>query len=153
MNVLFLFIALMLVFTVVIIGTTQRIFQIPEWFSNPPVSFELLKSESKRVKSFWIPLSILFIVSACTSIILNWQYTDVRNYAIAGLACYAITRVLSAAYFVREIAAFSKMPADALPTRELLHRTKTWLRLTTTRDVLQLLAAIFITIAFYNLLT
>ncbi len=151
MNVTILLIAMILIWIAVIVGTWQRIFQMPKWFSDPPASFELMRQQSKKAKSFWIPLSILFMICACTSLILNWQYPDTRNHIIGGLACFVTTGILSGVYFVKEVLAFSKMPADSPHTPELIRRTKRWLRWTTVRDILQLLAAIFLTIAYRHL--
>jgi hypothetical protein len=54
-------------------------------------------------------------------------------------------------YFVKEVLAFSNMPVDAPKTPELMNRTRFWLRCTTVRDILQLLAAIFATLAYTHL--
>ena len=148
MNVTILLIAMILMWIAVIIGTWQRIFQMPKWFSDPPASFELIRRQSKKAKSFWIPLSILFVICASTSLILNWQYQGIRDHIIGGLVCYIATGILSGVYFVKEILSFSKMSPDAPRTPELIQRTKRWLRWTTVRDVLQFLAAIFLTIAY-----
>src|SRR6266480_7463561 len=101
MNVTLLLIAVILMWIAVAVGTWQRIFQMPKWFSNPPASFELIRRQSKKAKSFWIPLSALFMICACTSLILNWQYTDTRNHILAGIGCYVITGILSGVYFVK----------------------------------------------------
>ena len=148
MNVTILLIAMILMWIAVVVGTWQRIFQMPKWFSDPPASFELIRRQSKKAKSFWIPLSILFVICAGTSLILNWQYRGIRDHIIGGLGCYIITGILSGIYFVKEVLAFSKMPVDAPRTPELIKRTKRWLRWTTIRDLLQLSAAIFLTIAY-----
>jgi len=148
MNVTILLIAMILMWIAVVVGIWQRIFQMPKWFSDPPASFELIRRQSKKAKSFWIPLSILFVICASTSLILNWHYRSIRDHIIGGLGCYIITGILSGIYFVKEVLAFSKMPVDAPRTPELIKRTKRWLRWTTIRDLLQLSAAIFLTIAY-----
>lgn len=135
----------------VVVGTWQRVFQMPKWFADPPASFGLIRRQSKKARRFWIPLSALFMVCAGMALVLNWQYLTVRNYILLGLASYALTGILSAMYFVREIIAFTKIPPDAPKTQELLWRTGTWLRWTTVRDILQLFAAIFLTLAYNNL--
>ena len=33
----------------------------------------------------WILLSALFVLSACTALILNWQLPDIRNHIIGGI--------------------------------------------------------------------
>jgi hypothetical protein len=135
----------------VIAGTYQRIFKMPKWFENPPVSFERIRKQSKSAKIFWIPLSLLFMISLVISVILNWEQPMVRNYIFASMACFGLTGALSSLYFVKEVLAFSNMPVNAPKTPELIDRTKFWLKWTTVRDILQLLAAIFVTIAYSNL--
>ena len=131
-------------------GLYQRIFEMPKWFANPPVSFELIRKQSKAARAFWIPLSALFMISLLTALILNWQNHIVRSYIFATLACFGLTGALSGIYFVKEVIAFTKISIDAPQTPELLHRVKFWLRWTTVRDVLQILAAIFVTAAYVN---
>jgi hypothetical protein len=148
MNYVSLFMAMMLIWVAVIAGLYQRIFKMPKWFANPPASFELIIRQGKKARAFWIPLSVLFIISAITAWLLNLQSEDVRKHIVGGLICFGLTGLLSAIYFVREVIAFTRTPTDASQTPELLKRTRSWLRWTTVRDVLQVLSAIFITIAY-----
>jgi len=135
----------------VIAGTYQRLFSMPKWFENPPASFERIRKQSKPAKMFWIPLSALFMISLVISLILNWEEPIVRNYIFASVACFGLTGALSGLYFVKEVLAFSNMPASAPKTPELLNRTRLWLKRTIVRDVLQLLTAIFVTLAYIHL--
>jgi hypothetical protein len=151
MNATVLLVAVVAMWIAVIVGTYQRIFKMPKWFEDPPASFERIRKQSKGAKMFWIPLSLIFIISLLVSLILNWQYAMARNYIFASLACFGLTGALSGMYFVKEVLAFSNMPVNAPKTPELLHRTRLWLKRTTVRDVLQLLAAIFVTLAYENL--
>jgi hypothetical protein len=148
MNYTSLFVAMILIWIAVIVGLYQRIFEMPKWFSNPPASFELIRRQSKKARAFWIPLSILFIISIVTAYFLNTQSDDVRKHILAGLICFGLTGVLSGAWFVKEVLAFTRMSADEPQTPELLQRTKQWLRWTSIRDILQLCSALFITIAY-----
>jgi hypothetical protein len=147
MNAIVLLMAVVLMWIAVIVGLYQRIFKMPKWFEDPPASFERIRRQSKGAKKFWIPLSLLFIISLLVSLILNWQYTIVRSYLFASLACFGLTGALSGMYFVKEVLAFSNMPVTAPKTPDLINRTRFWLRWTTVRDILQLLAAIFVTLA------
>ena len=151
MNGTILLIAVILIWIAVLAGTYQRIFEMPKWFANPPASFELIRKQSKLAKTFWIPLSILFVISACIALILNWQYAGTRVHIIGALICFGLTGLLSGVYFVKEVIAFTKIPVDAAQTPELLRRVRVWLRWTTVRDVLQLFAAVFLTIAYIHL--
>ena len=151
MNGTILLIAVILIWIAVLAGTYQRIFEMPKWFANPPASFELIRKQSKTARIFWIPLSILFVISACIALILNWQYAGTRVHIIGALICFGLTGLLSGVYFVKEVIAFTKIPVDAAQTPELLRRVRVWLRWTTVRDVLQLFAAVFLTIAYIHL--
>ena len=148
MNYVSLFISMITIWIAVIAGLYQRIFQMPKWFENPPASFERIRRQSKKARAFWIPLSVLFILSTVMAYFLNTQSEDVRKHILGGLLCFGLTGILSAAYFVKEILAFTRIPVEAAQTAELLQRTKTWLRWTMIRDILQVLAALFVTIAY-----
>lgn len=124
MNHTALLVAMILMWIAVIVGTYQRIFEMPKWFSNPPASFELIRKQSKKARSFWIPLSILIIIAICTSAILYWQDFDLRIHILGGLLCFVLTGIVSTVYFVREVVAFSQIPAEAPQTPELIQRTK-----------------------------
>ena len=143
-----LLITMVLIWIAFIVGLYQRIFQMPKWFANPPSSFELIRKQSKTARAFWLPLSALLMVSLIGALILNWQSTNSRTHLFGALACFGLTGALSGIYFVREIIAFTKIPVDAPQTPELLRRTRLWLRWTSIRDVLQLFAALFVTIAY-----
>jgi hypothetical protein len=148
MNVTILLIASVLTWIAVIVGLYQRIFLMPKWFENPPSSFELIRKQSRSARLFWIPLSALIMISLITALILNWENYGVRIHIFGSLVCFGLTGALSGIYFVKEVLNFSKMPVDAPQTPDLIRRTKFWLKLTMVRDVLQILAAGFVTIAF-----
>ena len=148
MNNTFLLIATILIWIAVVVGLYQRIFQMPKWFANPPLSFELIRKQSKAARTFWIPLSALLMISLIGALILNWKYPGIRYHIFGALACFGLTGALSGIYFVKEVIAFTKIPFDAAQTPELLRRTRLWLRWTSVRDVLQVLAALFVTIAY-----
>ena len=141
-------VAVILMWVAVIVGTYQRIVEMPKWFSNPPLSFELIRKQSKKARLFWITVSVLFMISICSALILNWQYMETRVHIIGAIICFSLTGILSGLFFVKEVIAFTKIPMNAAPTPALIQRVKFWLRWTSVRDVLQILAAIFVTIAY-----
>lgn len=146
-----LLVGLILIWIAVIAGTYQRIFEMPKWFANPPASFELIRKQSKKARAFWIPLSALFMISIGISLVLYWNHVDTRIHIIGAIVCFGLTGALSGIYFVKEVIAFTKIPTNAPQTPELLHRVRFWLRWTTVRDILQLFAALFLTIAYNHL--
>jgi hypothetical protein len=143
-----LLIATVLSWIAVIAGLYQRVFAMPKWFASPPASFELIRRQSKKARIFWIPLSILYIFSLVIAWFLNDHSQDARIHIIGAIICFALTGILSALYFVPEILSFIKIPTDAPQTPQLLKRIKRWLRWTTGRDILQILSALFVTIAY-----
>ena len=151
MNQTVLLVSMILIWIAFVVGTYQRVFEMPKWFANPPASFELIRKQSKKARSFWIPLSALFMIFIFTSLILNWEYAGIRNHIIGAIVCFGLTGALSGMYFVKEVIAFTKMPPNAVQTPELMRRVKFWLKWTTVRDVLQLFAALFVTIAYNHL--
>ena len=151
MNKTILLVATILMWVAFIAGTYQRIFEMPKWFANPPASFELIRKQSKKARAFWIPLSTLFMIFIGISLVLNWQSVDTRVHIIGAMVCFGLTGALSGIYFVKEVIAFTKIPADAPQTPDLLRRVRFWLRWTTVRDILQFFATAFVSIAYNHL--
>jgi hypothetical protein len=150
MNHTLLLLSAILAWIAVLVGTYQRVFEMPKWFADPPASFELIRRQAKTARMFWIPLSALFMICVCTALVMNWSDEKARWHVMAGIACFGLTGALSGMYFVKEVIAFTKIPVDAPRSEELTARTRTWLRWTTIRDVLQFLAAVFITFGYLH---
>ena len=148
MNLTILLVAVILSWISVVVGLYQRIFKMPLWFENPPVSFERIRKQSKKAKIFWVPHSVLYIIFLVISWFLNDHSSDVRLHIIGSIACFVLTGILCFIYFVPELIAFIKWPDEIAQSPELLKRTRRWLRWTIVRDILQLLSALFITIAY-----
>lgn len=120
-----------------IVGGYERFYRIPKWFENPPQSFGLIATQTKKSTVFWIPVQALFIAALIISIITNWKYADVRIYLLLALGCFLAVAGLTGTYFVKEILTFSKMPATTPLTSGLKKRAQTWLKWTTVRNVIQ----------------
>jgi len=132
----------------VMAGLYQRIFLAPRWFKNPPASFELIRMQTGKARSFWIILSALSIVVLSAALYLNWEWDDGRTHIIGGIICFILTGILGISYFIREIVLFSRMPASAQLTPDLQKRIKRWLRWSPVRDLLLVFAALFVSIAY-----
>ena len=143
-----LLITMVVLWVIVVASLYQRLYTMPKWFENPPLSFERIRKQSKASQLFWLPITGLSLVSLVGSLITNWQYIEVRTYLFAALACFVLNGISTGVYFVKEILYFAKMPADAPQTTELLARTKRWLTWTTLRNVLQIISALFAAIAY-----
>ncbi|MCW3108440.1 MAG: hypothetical protein JWQ09_2946 [Segetibacter sp.] len=148
MNTTFLLIATILTWIAVIAKLYQRFFEMSKRFENPPSSVELIRKQDKRARAFWLPLSALIVIFLIGALILNRKSVGVRIHIFGALVCFGLAGVLNGIYFVKEIIAFTKIPVDAPQTPELLRRTRLWLKWTIVRDVLQVFAALFVTIAY-----
>lgn len=128
-------------------GVRERVVNIPRWFVNPPASFEIIRQQAKGAQRFWIPLQLLFLIALIAAFITNWQHKDVRSLMLIGTAAFLMVIILTAAYFVKEIMYFSKLPVDAPATPDLLKRANTWYQTTISRNILQGIALIFFIMA------
>jgi hypothetical protein len=70
-----------------------------------------------------------------------------RLYFIIAFACFLLVVISTVAYFLKEILAFSKMPATTPVTPALQQRADQWLRLTTFRNILQFISLVMLLIA------
>jgi hypothetical protein len=147
MNIFILQLAASLLWLAVIAGAYQRIIDVPKWFANPPSSFEVIRQQSRKIALFTVPLLLLLTAAFAWALFLNSSVPRVRNYILASIVCFMTGKALSAAYFVKEIVAFSKTPVTAPKTPALVIRVKFWQRWTFLRDVLQVFAALLITLA------
>jgi len=142
--------ATLLLAVIVIAGVRERVVNIPNWFANPPASFDLIRKQAPAAQRFWIPLQILFFIALILAIASNWKYRPVRNLLIAGSVVYLLVVGLTAGYFLREVMYFSRLPADAPATPELLQRAKTWYQTTISRNILQGIALAFLVTAIHK---
>jgi hypothetical protein len=143
-----LLVAAILMWIAVISGLYQRIFIIPKWFKDPPVSFDLIRKQNGTIRSFWIILSALIVFVLFTALYLNWHWPHGRTHIIGGIVCFMLTGILGITYFIREIMIFSKIPGGAGLTPDLQKRIKRWLSWSPVRDLLLILAALFVSIAY-----
>ena len=142
-----LVIATLVLGVIFIAGVRERVVNIPQWFANPPASFELIRKQAPAAARFWIPVQIIFLVALVLAFITNWKHHDVRLMMFFGTAAFLLVIVLTAAFYVKEVMAFSKMPVDAPLTEDLLKRANTWFRTTIIRNIIQGLALVFFIIA------
>jgi hypothetical protein len=142
-----LLIATLTLGVIFIVGIRERIVNMPQWFADPPASFELIRKQAPPATRFWIPVQIIFLVALILAFITNWKYQEVRFMMILGTTAFLLVIVLTAAFYVKEIMAFSKMPVDAPVTEDLLKRANTWFRTTIIRNIIQGVALVFFIVA------
>jgi len=148
MNSFLLIAAAFLLAVNTISGLYMRTRVIPTWFADMPHSFARIRTKAPRG---WVPLQGLFALAFIGALILNWDNDVIRSYMLLVLGCYIVIVVSTGVYFVREILAFSKLPAATKLTPELLKRIARWKLLTTGRNILQVLAALFLIAACFYL--
>lgn len=146
MNSFLLVAAAVLLAANTIFGLYMRTKVIPTWFADMPRSFARIRT---KAPAGWVPLQALFALAFIGAIIVNWDNETVRLYMLLTLGCYVLIVVSTGVYFVKEILAFSKLPGTTKLTSELLKRVARWKLLTTGRNILQVLAAIFLIVACF----
>jgi hypothetical protein len=142
-----LLIATLTLGVIFIAGIRERVVNMPQWFADPPASFELIRKQAPAATRFWIPVQIIFLVALILAFISNWKYQEVRFMMILGTTAFLLVIVLTAAFYVKEVMAFSKMPVDAPVTEDLLKRANTWFRTTIIRNIIQGVALVFFIVA------
>lgn len=145
-----LWIATIMLAIIAIYGTYEYYYNMPKWFSDPPVSFEVIRKQTKSAQKIWIPLQLLFLISFVTALVSNWQVSTIRTYLIFAGIAYLIIIISTGAYFAREIIAFTKIPTNAPKTANLIKRANLWYQSSMIRNVLQFIALVLILIANYK---
>ena len=146
MNSFLLIAAALLLAVNTVFGLYMRTRVIPAWFADMPRSFARIRTKAPKG---WVPLQALFTLAFIAALILNWGNETVRLYMLLTLVCYVLIVVSTGVYFVKEILAFSKLPDTTKLTSELLKRVARWQALTSGRNALQVLAAIFLIVACF----
>jgi hypothetical protein len=88
----------------------------------------------------------VFIILA---LILTWRDVTVRRLLLIALASYAVMRVWSGLFFIREMLAFQQIPLDSPPSAQLSARVARWTRLTWLREPLDIISFASSLLALY----
>ena len=148
MNKTILLIAMTLVWIDFFFGIYHRSVQMPKWIANPPTSLNLIRIESTMPKFFWETISALFIIAAIAGLIANWHHEDARLHIIASLIFFLLAIVLTFVYYIKKRLAVAQLPQDESQKMVMVNRIRSWMRWTLVRDLLVLIAAGFISIAW-----
>ncbi len=111
-------------------GLYEHIVLTPLWSRSPPSSFSIIQ------RGMGVPLQRFWIVT-------------VRRLLLIGLASYAIMRVWSGLFFIREMLAFQKIPPDSAPSAELSARVARWTYWTWFREPLDMISLLCFLLALY----
>jgi len=150
MNYLAVLISMIFIWMGAALDIYQHLFAMPKWFNSAPASFHLIGSQSKKTKAFWIPLTILILFSVGLSILLNWHNSFVRNCLIGATLCFTMAVTISLTWFTKQVLTFTQVKPRESLTPELYYHMKLWLYNTTARDLLQVMAVVFVTVAFVH---
>jgi hypothetical membrane protein len=143
-----LFIAVILLLIDLIFGIYQRFVQMPKWIASPPGSFNVIRTEGTRTKFFWEMIATLYFVSAIVGLALNWNHEEARSHIIASLIFFLLATILNFIYNMKRRLALARLSHDESQNVVLVNKIKSWMRLTIVRDLLLLIAAGFISIAW-----
>jgi hypothetical protein len=148
MNSVFLIAAALLLLLNTLWGLYMRTRVIPTWFADMPRSFARIRTEAPKG---WIPLQAFFAMAFIGALISNWDNAMIRLLLLLVLVCYIVIVVSTGVYFVKEILAFKKLPADVKITEALRQRAARWQTLTTWRNILQVFGAGLLVVSCFYL--
>jgi glucan phosphoethanolaminetransferase (alkaline phosphatase superfamily) len=91
---------------------------------------------------FWAIIHPLLIISLVVALLLNWNSRVRRKLIAFSFIVYVIVLLVSAFYFIPELALFKHSPESTVPATEWLARGKRWQRLSWLRGLTMYLAII-----------
>jgi hypothetical protein len=91
---------------------------------------------------FWAIIHPLLIISLVVALLLNWNSRVRRKLIAFSFIVYVIVLLISAFYFIPELALFKHSPESTVPATEWLARGKRWQRLSWLRGLTMYLAII-----------
>jgi len=142
-----LLIAMILIWIDLFFGIYHRFVQMPKWIGHPPASFGLIDAGSAVTKFFWETVSAFFLIAAVAGLIVNWNHHDARSHIIASLIWFLFALTLNFVYYMNKRLSI-QASLDAAQTHLMVAKIKSWMRWTLVRDVMILIAAGFISIAW-----
>jgi hypothetical protein len=108
-------------------GLYEHIVLVPQWSKAPPASFAIIQPDTGvPLQRFWIPVHAAITAFGIAALVLTWRQPRVRRVLAIGLAVYALMRVWSGLFFIREMLAFQQIPTTAPPSAELSARVASW---------------------------
>ncbi len=131
-------------------GLYEHIVLTPLWSRSPPSSFSIIqRGMGVPLQRFWIPVHVAITMFILLALFLTWNDVTVRRLLLIGLASYAIMRVWSGLFFIREMLAFQKIPPDSAPSAELSARVARWTYWTWFREPLDMISLLCFLLALY----
>jgi hypothetical protein len=96
---------------------------------------------------FWMLIHPLLIVALIIALALNWRSRRRRKLVALSFAVYAVVLVVSALFFIPELAAFKHSPESALSPADWLARGRRWQHLSWVRGAVMYAAELPLLVA------
>ena len=122
-------------------GVYEHAVLMPIWSASPPASFRMIQpGTGVPLQRFWIPVHAAITAFVLLSLVLTWRHREVRLLLLIGLGSYVVMRAWSGVFFIPEMLAFQRIPADSAGSPELAARVARWTFWTWFREPLDLLS-------------
>src|SRR5262245_2614962 len=122
-------------------GLFESIVLAPIWSKSPPASFSIIQpGTGVPLQRFWIPVHVAITFFMIAGLAMTWSDTTVRALLLIALISYIVMRVWSALFFIPQMLAFQKVPADSAPSAELSARVSRWTFWTWFREPLDIVS-------------
>jgi hypothetical protein len=119
------------------------------WASHPPESFSMfLGPYGQKTAHYWRVVSPLATLSFVASLVLNWQLPGRRGHLLTAFVLYLAVQAATIGYFVREQETLIAN-AGGLERNLLAARAGRWMSFNYIRNVLGVLALVFLMLAIF----
>jgi hypothetical protein len=133
-------------------GLFEHIVVTPIWSASLPSSFAIIQpGTGVPLQRFWIPVPAAITIFILTTLPLTWTNVAVRRLLLIGVASYIVMRAWSGLFFIREMLALQKIPADSVPSAELRARVSRWTYWTWFREPLDVVTFVCFLLALERL--
>jgi hypothetical protein len=132
-------------------GLYEHIVLTPLWSRSPPSSFGVIQpGTGVPLQRFWIPVHAAITVFLISALILTWRDAQVRRLLLIALVSYAVMRIWSGFFFIREMLAFQQIPVGSPASPELSARVARWTFWTWFREPLDIVSFLCSLLALYG---
>ncbi len=115
-------------------GLYETLTVMPQWFTDPPRSFQKINERSKQVQAFWIPAQIATFFLLALAVIAKIHEPSELYLAVAGL-CYLAALVSTTAYFLKRIKLFMAAADSTTISPRLRAQSLRWYQLSLLRTL------------------
>ena len=120
----------------------------PVYLSHLPESAIITNGEyALHEEHFWLFIHPLLVLSLIVSLIANWGDAVRRKLIGSTLGVYVAVIVISALYFIPQLAEFHDSPKSGIPSAEWIERGQHWQHMSWIRGAILFISAIPLLIA------